>query len=300
MADKSSENSSPGKNSSDLAMVDYLSDFGVKIRLESNRSIDLTRSGYAYFVIAGCVDIFAVRNPAADIAGPRLNIIRVEPGNLIFGIHPDEVSANVGFIGIAGTRTELLEMRFDDFCRSSQDLAQRSPLADLLEKWVKDLLEALCPGLGQKPVLFSEVKPGYSSEIADREVLGVRHGLVWVSGTGGLVRFMGRADLENFSRAKALPLSAKSWVSAEKSSVSVLATIGLTEAKDELSRILTDFHSLVVKLVRLQYDRIISEQTRMLVQEKDQEKRLVESALETLSSTIIKDRRDFGEIKGRP
>ena len=152
MADKSSEDSSPGKNGPDLTMIDYLSDFGVNIRLDSNRSIDLTRSVNAYFVISGCVDIFAIRNPASDVVGPRLNIIRVESGNLIFGIHPDEVSSNVGFIGVAGTRTELLEMRFDDFCRLSQDLDKRSAIADLLEKWVKALLEGLCPGLGQKPV----------------------------------------------------------------------------------------------------------------------------------------------------
>lgn len=300
MADKSSEDGSSAKNSVDLAMIDYLSDFGVNIRLDSNRSIDLTRSGAAYFVISGCVDIFAVRNPASDVVGPRLNIIRVEAGNLLFGIHPDEVSSNVGFMGVAGTKTELLEMRFDDFCRLSQDLNKRSAIADLLEKWVKALLDGLCPGLGQKPVLFKEVKSGYFSEIVDREVLGVRHGLVWFSGTGGSVRFMGRADLEDFSRAKTLPLGVKSWVSSENSSVSISGTIELMGNDDGLSRILTDFHSLVVALVRLQYDRIITEQTRMLVQEKDQEKRLVESALETLSSTIIKDRRDFGEIKGRP
>ena len=102
------------------------------------------------------------------------------------------------------------------------------------------------------------------------------------------------------SKGKKLPLSVKSWVSVEKCSVSAKTTAELVETYDEVGRTLSDFHSLVVAIVRLQYDRIITEQTRMLVQEQDQEKRLVESALQTLSSTIIKDHRDFSEIKGKP
>ena len=300
MPDKSSQESSQRNDNPGRSVFDDLSAIGVTLKLDSNRSIDLTRSVNAYFVVSGRLDVFAIRNPESDIVGPRLNILRVESGNLIFGINTDENISDAGFIGVAGTRTELLEMRFDDFCQLAADPEKKPDLANLIEEWVKALLASLCPGLGQKPVLFQDIKPGYQSQVTDREILGVRHGLLWASACDGSVRFMGRTDLENVSQGKNLPLCVKSWVSVEKCSVSAKATVELLETADAVSVTLSDFHALLIAIVRLQYDRIISQQTRILIQEKDQEKRLVESAFQTLSSTIIKGHRDFGEIKGRP
>ena len=72
----------------------------VKPQLEGNRSIGLNKPGSVYFVGSGYIDIFAIRNPDADVLGPRLNIMRVEPGQLIFGLSADEKLNDIGFIGV--------------------------------------------------------------------------------------------------------------------------------------------------------------------------------------------------------
>ena len=111
---------------------------------------------------------------------------------------------------------------------------------------------------------------------------------------------MGRSELSDFSKNRILPVTKHSWIVADRSSISVSTTVDMIQDNRQLAKALTDFHGLVVLLVRLQYQQRITEQTRMLVQEQDQEKRLVESALETLSSAIIKDRRLFKDFRGKP
>lgn len=300
MADNSSEDSSSRNGDSGSSMIDYMSGFGVSLNLDSNRSLNLTRSVNAYIVISGYVDLFAVRNPTSDIAGPRLNITRVESGNLILGIHPGESSSDIGFIGVAGAPTGLLEVRLDDFWRMATEPDWKLPFESLIESWINALIDGLCPGLGQKPVLFRDVQAGYVGKIEGSEAVGVRHGMLWFSRTEGSCLFMGIAGLSDLPIDMRLPLTVRSWVIAKDCQMSIGPTFEFMEKPDDIEKLALDFHLLAVFLVSLQYEKIDSEQTRLLVREQDQESRLVESALETISSTIMKDRRDFTEIKGEP
>lgn len=282
------------------SILEHLAGSGQTLKLEGNRSIGLNKPGSVYFVGSGYIDIFAIRNPDADVLGPRLNIMRVEPGQLIFGLSADEKLHDIGFIGVSGGRTELLEMTIEDFLGQVGSADVKAPFISMIETWVKGLLENLCPRLGQTPVAFKEIAPGSSVEITDQAILGVRQGLVWVITANGTAGFMGRSELSDFSKDRILPVSKHSWIVADHCSISISTTVDLIQDNKGLAKALTDFHGLVVLLVRLQYQQRITEQTRMLVQEQDQEKRLVESALETLSSAIIKDRRLFKDFRGKP
>ena len=123
------------------SILERLAGSGQTLKLEGNRSIGLNKPGSVYFVGSGYIDIFAIRNPDADVLGPRLNIMRVEPGQLIFGLSADEKLHDIGFIGVSGGRTELLEMTIEDFLGQVVSADVKATFISMIETWVKGLLD---------------------------------------------------------------------------------------------------------------------------------------------------------------
>lgn len=302
MVDNSIENNSAPKDDQPVSILNYLSGCGQTIKLDSNRSISLNKPGSVYLVSSGRLDIFAIPNPDADVAGPRLNIMRIDSGQLLFGFSNEKLGErDIAFIGVSGTKTELLEMSVGDFLNKALSSQDKTPFIVMIENLVKGLLANLIPKLGSSPVTFREVTPGLAQVFGDHSTLSVRHGLFWVSHTGGVFSFIDRPELSDLLKDRIAPVSRGSWINvSENCSVSVETTDDLCGDIGRLTTALSDFHDLVVHLVGIQYQQRMTDQASMLVQEQDQENRLVETALEKLSSTIIKDRREFVALKGKP
>ncbi len=301
MIDSSPTDKTAMSNEQILSIVQELSGIGQVVKLDSNRSLDLNKPDTVYLVTAGYIDVFAVKSVGGDSQGPRMNIIRADSGSLILGLLSDDKSSDIGFIGVSGAKTELLEFRLKDLMALVQGSENKTLLVSLVDDWIKGLQACLCPKLGQKPVSFQEIKSGAAQKIDPETVLGARHGLFWVSNPDAAWSFLGQSDLGDVSRKRTLPITKYSWVVVdEQSEISSKTTLELVGDIDQAMDCMADFHELVFSLVRLQYEKRISEQTRIIVQEQDQEKRLVESALENLSSTINKDHRDFRDFRGKP
>lgn len=300
MVDNSPTNNFQSLRGGFEAISKYLSSFGNSLKLDGNRSIELNDPEKVYFVISGSMEIFAIRRVGQDPDGPRLNTLRVDPGQLIFGLHSEEQPEDIGFIAVATSQTELLEMAFEDFLKHIVSADDMTPYVSMIEVWVKRLMESLCPRLSQPPVDFTEIKPGTSLDVSDRTVFGVRHGLAWLSGSNAQISFIGLSILDDSLENKSLPLTRHSWIVVTHGALTCRSTTEIAKDERALETVISDFNLIVVRLVGIQYQQSLANQKRMLVQEQDDEKRLVESALETLSSSIIKDRREFRDFRGKP
>lgn len=300
MVDNTSTSNPKSEYDKSGSIPDCLSGLGKTLKLDSNNSIELNKPEKVYFVISGSLEIFSVSKSGQEASGPRSNILQIVPGQLVFGIPCEDGADDITFIGVASERTELLEMAVEDFLERAASADDKGPFASLIEAWVARILESLCLRLSQPPVDFTEIEPGSSRDVSNQTIFSLRQGLRWVECTNGQTSFIGLPELKEFCQNKVLPLTKHCWLAVADGSISCRTTTDIILDDNRRLGILRDFNSLAFRLVRLQRQRTITGQTTKLLQEQDREKRLVESALETLSSSIIKDRREFRDFQGRP
>lgn len=301
MVDNPFKSEAREKNDGMVEMIRKLADIGKMSSMDSNRSLNLDHPDSVFLVSSGYVDLFAVRSIVPDSFGPRLNVIRINAGQLAFGLSPKDQNQQTKFIGVSGPGTEILEITVQDFLEHISTLEDKTPFVRMLDNWVKGLLGNLCPPLAPKPVAFTEIHKGSDQEFAQNSILSVRDGVLWVSNTCNHLSFLGHSDLSDFSNGKTLPVTKHTWLVADDKCVeTVVGTIDLLNDRSRFIGVIGDLVELLFKLIWLQYERRITDQTRRLIEEQNQEKRLIESALENISSAIIKDHRDFKDLKGKP
>ncbi|MGE3804428.1 MAG: NHLP bacteriocin export ABC transporter permease/ATPase subunit [Gemmataceae bacterium] len=179
----------------------------------SNRPFLLDGSFSLWHVVAGTVDVFAVRLDQGEPSGARQHLCRIEAGQFLFGF-PEK--HDFGLLAVCLPGTTLRQVPADKI----EELSTRSgdELAAALDAWL-----LLAAPRHASPAACKAIPQAESSVMPAGSVWQNEAGVVWLQASPGSLRYFGNPDWTN--EATPAPLPARTWVAA---SAEVQATITRT------------------------------------------------------------------------
>jgi NHLM bacteriocin system ABC transporter ATP-binding protein len=206
--------------------------FGVnvaeRITLDGRRPQLLDHRGHVLQVIAGHVDLFAVRATDGRVETARQHLFRVENGEMIADLFDATGPSNTQVIAVGGAGAEALLMRRAD-CHDDT----------LIEAWIARLSKVIA---GPNPsweireasdLLAVEMQPGERRR-------GPARNVVWVSVQAGAALLMGQEPAYQ-PGSPAVPLASGMWIAAAQSACTLgdagrPTGVALWEALDHFHR----------------------------------------------------------------
>jgi len=173
--------------------------------------------GKVWLVEAGSVDLFLVPTRPGQRPCARQHVLRVRGGEALFGIEaPPHVPATL--LAVATPDSRISQLPFDELPCSEP--GSHSP-ERMLEAWIARLSEAVAGEAAPKSFDFLEA--GNLPPVKETIALLPREGVVWIKLLEGSARFAGCIDLPTPGEDTFFPVSADSWVQAEKNARIVAA-----------------------------------------------------------------------------
>jgi len=175
-------------------------------RLDARRPLVLGR-GSVLVVEEGEVDLFWVHSEAGSPAGSRLPLLRLNAGEVAFGLEGDERVLLA--VGLTGSRARLAVL--DQLVAEAKAPETRAGVAALLEVWVERLAACLARG---------RLAPGVATPAAARELEldGGTHLLLeafrWATVRDGAVRWLSRPECEVAGPGSPVPVCRTAWLTA--------------------------------------------------------------------------------------
>jgi ATP-binding cassette subfamily C protein len=226
------------------------------------------------------VDLFLIRMLDAEPAGARHHLLRVEPGEAIFGID-HSVHEQFGIVAIPATATRLDRLGLDSLLGD----AGSGGLA-YLERWIEHVAEAASTSL--PPASFVSLQAGTELSIGEEpKALLPLDGVAWVMHEQGESRFLDLAGLPLLSAAEGLfPVTRYGWIQAAPDarvrSVDVSHLSTLTSCGDGLQ----SFHKLAVTCLIHNLTETERKQVHRLKVQAQADVARVESALLQLAAPL--------------
>lgn len=156
-----------------------------------------------WVVEAGRLEIYASEMVDGELAGRRLSLFAVGPGQAIGGFDADAGAALLAMAG--GGEVKIVKAAFTG--------RRRAESCRLAEEWIVALSAALV-AKGVPPIGFALLEAGQEMAAASDGAIRPRQGLLWAEVTRGTAYFLGRPELELAAGAPLLPLTDATWLTA--------------------------------------------------------------------------------------
>ncbi|WPL16486.1 RTX-I toxin determinant B [Thiorhodovibrio winogradskyi] len=181
-----------------------------------------------WLVLKGSVDIFAVPVVAGKIVGTGQHLLRVEAGELIFGMSPapgmmpvdtptpdpeaeiEHGPMEIALRAVATMGTELYRARRRDIEDEDFDII----VVDWIDTWITQLANVLIPVGGPRADGFLEAEPGLEYP-AKRVLLPQSRDTIWVQTDQGEAKAAGTWPLPTASDGRWFPLAGNLWLTCE-------------------------------------------------------------------------------------
>lgn len=220
---------------------------GERLHVAGDRPF-LLQGSDAWLVVAGQVDVFTVELGDGAPVGPRRHLLRVPPGQTLFGIGPTPLSERWGLLAVGAKNTELVRVERAALGRAAGQVPTPRVLAPLVEAWVQAIYESMTRD--KLPAISVELESGREVEVAPGTSVRPRGELIWVRHEQGYSHPMGRRGLE-FRDPGFLPLSRRAWLEAGEASRLATADTAELGTLEELWRALGNLHDLLLHHVDL-------------------------------------------------
>lgn len=176
-----------------------------------------------WLVVAGRVDIFAVRMDQGQPAGAPRHLFRIEAGQAIFGLDLDGRPEGIALLarGAAGTRMRAITpTALREAARQPANIRQ---VAAWLDGWVATFSAGIAREL-IPPKQYAAIEPEQELALDDDQIIRPEQGVVWIKHAQGGSRWIGRDDLPPITGGAPFPLATQTWLQA--SGACRLRTIG--------------------------------------------------------------------------
>jgi NHLM bacteriocin system ABC transporter ATP-binding protein len=257
---------------------------GRLIPLEANSPLYLVDPEIAYIVYAGRVDIFAARMRDGKPVAPRHHLLRVQPGEIMFGMHFSVSGEAVGLLATGVPDTTVISVKRHRLQEIAGEPDSADMVAAMLDRWIGDLTAGVLHALMPKDT--AQVDPGVEVELLPSATVTSRNGLVWVKLLAGGALFADRDDVPSLPSNGPFPLSSSAWLratTAEK--LETFSTTAFMTSDPEWEG-LNAFHDLAVALIRRNI--VLSEGTERerLQQKVESDRASVESVMMQIAAVM--------------
>lgn len=221
---------------------------GRLIPLEANSPLYLDNPEFAYIVYAGRVDIFAARMKDGKPVAPRHHLVRIQPGEVFFGMHFSVTGEAVGLLATGVPDTTVIRVKRHRLQEIAGELDIADLVADMLDRWIGGLTAGVLNALTPKDT--AQVDPGVELDLPSTATATARNGVVWIKLLAGGALFADRDDVPPLQSNGLMPLPSSAWLratSAEKLETFSTRTFMTSDPNWEG---LNAFHDLAVALIR--------------------------------------------------
>ncbi len=214
-----------------------------------NRPLRLEDPKSLWYVERGSLEVFAVETEDGAVRAPLQNVLRLERGQLAFGIDTGTKDGDLQLLckGLPDTRLRRLSVAaLVEEAREDAPLA--AAVAEGVDAWVDALGQSLVRDIETRPRIARQLSAGEESAVEG--VVSARQGVVWVPCHGLAAVFLDLEDADSSERSL-IPLTQGTWMQISgPSDVACLAAREL-ETGPLLCRHLPEFHRLAARVMRL-------------------------------------------------
>jgi len=243
-----------------------------------NRPFSIHQPGQVWIVESGKLDLFLVDVDGDDVTGPREHVLRVEPGDAVFGFVSRQ--PNVALVACAAPDTRLLSV-------TTEQVLGTPEAHSLVDDWLAKLGTAATLAVPAPESI--QLEPGQSLSVdADPKNLIPKDGVLWLKSTGEL-RFTDDADLPVLPAGEYVPASRFGWLQAAPKTKIVAITTPELVATNSAGTELQRYHGLILDRVVLNRARGEAKERERLATRADADSALVDAAIRTLATPLSED-----------
>ena len=207
-----------------------------------NRPIALSEPGQVWYVVKGAVDVFVAKQSEDGSAADFKQMLRLEPGRLIFGVARDADVESAVYIGKGLPDTELRSLPLEALTEAA-DIAE--PLVEEVEAWIRGIAATIAREIIPRPRPERFLSAGEDVLVEDEQVLTTRSGVVWVQAPPQDVAFLDTGETQGDGPGY-IPVTAHSWLRLfHPTQLKVVSTRTL-QADGLLLPALSEFHRVAL------------------------------------------------------
>jgi ATP-binding cassette subfamily C protein len=267
---------------------------GALLQVGSNQPFWLNEPEQVWFVETGKLDLFVVPLAGSEPAGPRSHFVRVEAGQLLFGLGRNGAGAGVGWVVVGGHETRLYRLPLARLRQVEADAQGARALAGWVDAWIQLLYAGLSGAL--PPTECEAVQAGEEISVPEATPVRASSGVVWAKQLEGQSLLGGLEELTLAPGDGVAPLSGTGWLLALDR-----ARVGWTDTPSLLERNLLwpnliAFHDLASKWAAARLMQADREEAVRLEAKADSQRVALKSAVSHLSALLVQraDRRVAG------
>lgn len=267
---------------------------GRLLPLEANNALYLDDPEFAYIVYAGRVDVFAARMRDGKPVAPRHHLIRVQPGEVLFGMHFSVTGEAVGLLATGIPDTTVIRVKRDKLQEIAGELDSADMVATMLDRWIDGLSAGVLHALMPKDTI--QIEAGAEVDLPSSATVTARDGVVWIRQLAGDSLFADRDDIPPLPSRDLMPLPSSAWLRARADEKLETFSTRAFMTSDPEWQGLNAFHDLAVALIRRNI--VLSEGTeRERLQRKVESDRVsVESAMMQIAAVMNPDIRALAVV----
>jgi NHLM bacteriocin system ABC transporter ATP-binding protein len=257
---------------------------GRLLPLEGNAALMLDDPDSVWVVYAGKVDIFSVRQEGGQSIAPRRHVVRLEPGQIFFGMDLAAYGQGMGLLatGVVGTHVlRLTQARL-------REMAEEPEFADLVVAMLDTWIAGLSAGLNKAipPKALTLLEPTQETGLRKDAVAIPRQGVLWIKLLSGRALLANRQDLPPVLPNGFVPLSQATWLRA----IEDLTLVGVDSASfsrlDRSWHGLAQFHARALQAIRLNLEEDEAAERGRIHDRLESERRVVGNAFADLASLL--------------
>jgi ATP-binding cassette subfamily C protein len=177
---------------------------GARLSVGGDRAF-LLSGEQAWLVVAGHLDVFAVRLRAGRPDGPRDHLLRAHAGQAVFGVAEGPAEEGFGLLAVGAGDTELLRVGRGEL----EGIPPNGGVTEVVGPWIDLLYAAIARDRPPSP--SRALAPGGEIDACESETIRPAGDLVWLRHLDGRTRLMGRPELE-LEAEGFTPVSGRAWL----------------------------------------------------------------------------------------
>jgi ATP-binding cassette subfamily C protein len=278
--------------------IELFANQGESMQSGSHHPIALMDPSALWLVEAGMLDVFAVPVKNDQPAGMRIHLLRIEAGEVVFGLPSSPESDALSFIAVGGVETRVRKLSLDSLEPALRDPDNLGQIASLVDFWIRGLFAGVSKHL--PPQRFITLAPGQEARIQQGEIGCPLDMTIWIQVRQGCVRMAGLSDLVFPAGPLPVPVTPVSWISAtEDTVVQCSSTLELLREAN-IKSVLTDCGELLAQWVAIHRHMLENAEIARLQSKEADKQQAMSSAIRGMKNLLGGADRAAGPLEADP
>jgi NHLM bacteriocin system ABC transporter ATP-binding protein len=263
---------------------------GDLLEVQGQQSILLNIETYAWLVAAGAVDLFSAPLEQGTPVGARSHLLRLNPGQIFFGIAAAPDHQERGLMAVGGIDTTVWQLPLSRIQQVAKEYEFSAiGVSSLCDEWIAALLRSFKIEL--IPQNCQNLQPSGTIRFEPQTTYKAYRGVNWVRHIEGGSCLMGKDDLPTIADGY-FPISEKTWLQANSPVVIEAVTTLDLIAQDDFWTYLQQFQRFILASITITEHQAAATERQRLRQKAQDESLSLANAFLNLATVITPEKAD--------